>query len=533
MAKLTGSAPPAPPPAFFVLQQSFSSAPLPTLESLRERAAARMAQMDGGGGHPGLKRNNTVTGIGGAARMVTVGFGVSVDEPSAFAEHNDDKPIALDRAEARVNLMRKLSSRRLESPAPSDLLHRAETIPAIPTLAVVGRIGKARPRSGSVGALDWREGFTSAPAVPRVPNETLPPLSIFSPLGMSFDTGTYAPAATQESDGTEERSATSFSMRSSGNWAAERDRQSVLARVNGEGAWEFDESTEERDREDDHDDEEEVIQDQTAVEPSERDRSGELQETPRGEANWDVLTPRQSRGPFPPPMTDLPSPPISPTDDGTPSPPIALRRGSIPQHLLPSSYRYSPAPSSTTGVGVANARRAAAPLFGIGAVEETDQDVRRRGSSASSSVAFLEGRGARNSDGEPRLGGIGGVNGRHGSVSLGASDSALKLSDLMGGDVGTASGRGKGKGKGIEVEDPAWALKEKRLAAKVERKREAGLARSKQGAFPPPEENYQFPSPTIGVSHCFACLKTLVLTRDASTESSRGLGGGSPVGGGQ
>ena len=48
-------------------------------------------------------------------------------------------------------------------------------------------------------------------------------------------------------------------------------------------------------------------------------------------------------------------------------------------------------------------------------------------------------------------------------------------------------------------DDEQWTLKERRLVEKVERKREAGLARSKEGAFPPPEDGYKFPSPTLSV----------------------------------
>lgn len=49
-----------------------------------------------------------------------------------------------------------------------------------------------------------------------------------------------------------------------------------------------------------------------------------------------------------------------------------------------------------------------------------------------------------------------------------------------------------------DIADAELRMQELRLAAKVERKREAAKTRSKAGAFPPPEENYQFPpSPSV------------------------------------
>ncbi|GAA5842203.1 hypothetical protein JCM3766R1_005064 [Sporobolomyces carnicolor] len=171
MAKLTGTAPPTPPPTFFAADE-----PLPTLEDLQRRARAKMDLARGpglrrnnttaaaihplGGGPvpPSLKRNNTVTGIG-----ITGGFssGTSTEivESLQFAqsrqearsplqETDGDQPT--ERSEARMNLMRKLSARRLATPA--------APVGGRDRLGVVGRIGRARPRSGSVGGLDWRLG---------------------------------------------------------------------------------------------------------------------------------------------------------------------------------------------------------------------------------------------------------------------------------------------------------------------------------------------------------------------------------------
>lgn len=116
----------------------------PSLDELRERAelrrAASLGKSPAGGAAVGLRRNNTVDGVG----------------LGAVGRMGKPEERQLDRAEARVNLMRKLSGRRLESPAPSSLLnqqqqHQPVSVPLPHPLAVVGKRGKARPRSGSVG----------------------------------------------------------------------------------------------------------------------------------------------------------------------------------------------------------------------------------------------------------------------------------------------------------------------------------------------------------------------------------------------
>ncbi|GAA6010585.1 hypothetical protein JCM11491_002983 [Sporobolomyces phaffii] len=183
MAKLTGTAPPTPPPTFFAFNE-----PLPTLEDLQRRARAKLelengrARTESGSGlrrtnttaaalhhgqtpsrtsrtgtaAPALKRNNTVTGIGGlgAGNPTEVAESIQLAQarlhlqPRPRQDDGDEPPT--ERSEARVNLMRKLSARRLASPAPSSV--------ANDRLGVVGRIGRARPRSGSLGGLDWRLG---------------------------------------------------------------------------------------------------------------------------------------------------------------------------------------------------------------------------------------------------------------------------------------------------------------------------------------------------------------------------------------
>jgi hypothetical protein len=59
-----------------------------------------------------------------------------------------------------------------------------------------------------------------------------------------------------------------------------------------------------------------------------------------------------------------------------------------------------------------------------------------------------------------------------------------------------------------EDKERDWSLKQLRLTAKVERKREESLAREATdgGAFPPPEVGYQFPSPVLTVSN-LSCLR--------------------------
>ncbi|GAA5907019.1 uncharacterized protein JCM6883_006112 [Sporobolomyces salmoneus] len=210
MAKLTGTAPPTPPPTFFTANE-----PLPTLEDLQRRARAKMDLTRGAGlrrnnttaaalsqaGQPGklatppvLKRNNTVTGIG-----LTGGFGTAasteIAESLELAQSHhflgphraeeDEQP--QERSEARINLMRKLSARRLATPAGS--------VGGKDKLGVVGRIGRARPRSGSVGGIDWRLGHGSGFDSVREEEtrESIPqalpsahPLQLGLPLNMSY-----------------------------------------------------------------------------------------------------------------------------------------------------------------------------------------------------------------------------------------------------------------------------------------------------------------------------------------------------------
>lgn len=339
----------------------------------------------------GLRRSNTVTGVGES-------WGAAANAQEEVLQSPTLEP-GEERAAARVNLMRKLSSRRLESPAPSD------------ALAVGGRIGRARPRSGSLGAIpiDWRRGID----VPVLPN-------------MVGEEEGRAPLSPND------RSETPFSTastRSSGAWERERNRASSRARRVGETAWEFEDRMGR--------DEEEVLS--AAADDSWSEPSFSQQTSPAAEM--------------------LESPPASPLYPTSPERPLLpLRRGSIPTHLYPSSRLAS--------LSSPEPRRPPSASFGIGAVEETD--VRRRGSSASSGMA-----GTR-SDSLATVG-----IGRSGSLGLGLGEGTIGAG---------SSGSGEEDGEA------------QRLAEKVERKVAAGIARSGEGAFPPPEVGYTFPGPSVSSS---------------------------------
>ncbi|KPV74553.1 uncharacterized protein RHOBADRAFT_45042, partial [Rhodotorula graminis WP1] len=170
MARLTGTAPP-PVPATLLGNDE----PLPTLAELQHRARAKLAAASAASAASGssgtaalarsgtllhapppplsampapLRRNNTVTGVGTAllehelvlaASALAPGSAPRPAPPPASADAGDE------RAAARVNLMRKLSARKLAGPT----VPRGAG-PGRPALDVVGVIGRARPRSASV-----------------------------------------------------------------------------------------------------------------------------------------------------------------------------------------------------------------------------------------------------------------------------------------------------------------------------------------------------------------------------------------------
>ncbi|GAA5909370.1 hypothetical protein JCM5296_007018 [Sporobolomyces johnsonii] len=583
MAKLTGSAPPTPPPSFFTPDE-----PLPTLEELQHRARAKIAagaalrrnntvasgMLAGGPALAALRRNNTVTGagVGGMAELLA-SAAAGQEEPSpatAAVADEEDQPLA--RAEARVNLMRKLSARRLEKPAP--------VAGGSDRLGVVGRIGRARPRSGSVGALDWRLGGSTPPPPPPPPAEPLPlpgrapptalPTQLGAPLslaplqipsstssghigiGISFDNAhpeqsrSRSPAALTPAD----RSETPFSQRSSGgSW----DRQSE-----DNNAWEFADALRSNpgDRGEEDRDDVEVIrnsqqqQQQQQQLTTPRAQQLDLERTPRGWEDGDGSFPTTTLADRPLARMvfgveqqgdDTISPRTSPTSNQPPadwpsySSSSRRRRSSVEQQLFPSSAAASRRPSSSTSSGnstpppaapnpsvvlssytsdrEARLRNPLVPSFGIAAVEEYAPDddggpdgLRKRGSSASSSLALLEGRRFRGSDAVLLREGSGAsaasASGsevrwdRMGSGVSSGSDAVEERADEGVGPAGRAEdARGRlGEGEGQEREEDL-ERRERALVDKVEKKREEALARGKEGAgaFPPPAEGYHFP----------------------------------------
>ncbi|KAM0791694.1 hypothetical protein ACM66B_003967 [Microbotryomycetes sp. NB124-2] len=506
MAKLTGTAPPTAAQTFLHPSRSgFSTQEaLPSLDTLRERAQARVkAAEELGLAPPPLRRNHTVTGVGGAARLLPMAgtqppntapspslssasavglgvFGSSFDEPSlgAFQSASRDQTNDIrssgdgqgqERTDARTNLMRKLSARKLSGASPTLSRSRfdtsgdsntgsgpesAQTSPDMRRLQVAGQRGRTRPRSGSVGSLDWRQGGPSAtvpedvPDVPRVPSQHL------------------ASSTSQHSLSTSSPS----------------DRHLVPS-------------------------------------PAQTQRfmpSPSITEaTPRTVQHWDI-TPRPNThstrfAPSPlelSPKTDQRRPR---TGDSTSSP----RRSSHPASSLLLPNHAGVSALATSSLGIKDARKRPAPSFGIRAVEDDVGDVRRRGSSASSSVAFLEAR-RRGSDGDHRNLSYGGARSAGGSFDSsvrlvdyikrsgsGSSSMLLSRGSLSGGEDNSAAGSTSSAHNGSEIEeiasvagqqtDQERSIKEQRLVEKVERKREQGLTRSREGAFPPPEHDYRFP----------------------------------------
>ncbi|GAA5844941.1 hypothetical protein JCM11251_007275 [Rhodosporidiobolus azoricus] len=561
LSKLTGTAPPTPPTTFFTPDE-----PMPSLAELQERARAKLARERGGGtlhrnntvASPagvaatamgvlsGLKRNNTVTGIGGVGGLSSEGQVAEQEEEQQSVAREDH---SLGREQVRANLMRKLSARRLEGPSSS--------AGARDRLGVVGRIGKARPRSGSISALDWRDGADPAsqtpPPVSTVPS--LPPASSYAALApplvyessssstaagrphlgrslpplvtSSHENGRVGIGISMPPSAATDRSETPLSERSSlsgissggpdgsrgGDWAAERDRQSVLARARGEGAWEFEEALHservERDGEKQGQEEREVIRD-SHLETTPRPNSyvADYFATPKEE--WDgsphtlhsaTLAPERGATP----LTISSSDTVAPfSSTSTLAPPVpstsqhATYRTAGNSGSSSSASSAHPSPDVPPSISSSSRRAPFLPSFGIAAVEEP---VRKRGSSASSSIAgqLLDTRRFRGSDamllsvsssgsmGQP-------ITGR-GSVVSTASTSAEEdeieeeeeeLRDGFDEDEERRGGR--------------LGPREQRLVDKVEKKREAAQARAMspdadKEAFPPPSDGYQFPSP--------------------------------------
>ncbi|GAA5848826.1 hypothetical protein JCM8547_006358 [Rhodosporidiobolus lusitaniae] len=521
LAKLTGTAPPTPPPTFFTPDE-----PLPTLAELQERARAKFARERNPLAAVPLQRNNTVAttaGVAASAASVLNGLkrnntvtGVGtggIEVPEQAVGVDEDQRLTGGREQARVNLMRKLSARRLEAPEQKK-----------DRLGVVGRIGRARPRSGSVSALDWQSYLPHPPAPPANPPPASSVAAPFPPVHASA-APLPPPLAIPYSDGigigisipqpfsvATDRSETPISVRSSGSaaegsWAAERDRHSVLARASGEEAWEFEDalrSDRQQGREGIEDDgrgEAEILRDSqvpagmAGEETTPRAGRGDEeafsiphQYTPR--LADDDVSPRGTPGARPNEwQSSLPflAPPVSSSPSTSTLRHDTFRSGTASgSSSSASSAAPSPGPLPDT-----SRRSPFLPSFGIAAVEE--EPFRKRGSSASSSIAgqLLDGRRFRGSDALLASGQLG----RRSIVSTTSmqdeedpEEEEELLHDERAVQIDPA------------VEESTLGPKELRLLDKVEKKREAAVERAKspdadKGAFPPPIEGYQFPSP--------------------------------------
>ena len=509
LSKLTGAASPVAPSSYYInnnpidsdSQTGFSRAPLPTLDALRERAEAKIKNA---GGRPttGLRRNNTVTGVG--ARE----FGTDISSPSSPATENqpetsaaivevvDDVPVVqLDRAEARTNLMRKLSARRLAPKA---------STPTV--LAVVGRQGQSRPRSGSLGEIS-RDWTTGAPPVPQIPHSPFPVLSTASDRpSLSRSTSTATERQRSPPPPLVLSPKSRFVNPTSPSWSGGRDMRGRLQ------AQEFAEASE-----DDVDD--------TTSGYAETPNANA---TPRmfSEFEWKPSSrpatgeqPRYDSDPPSPSSSSVRRPSVGPRKSETSpqsssdSVPLVLRRGSIPQHLFSGRFPSSMSTLSSIEAGDSRAHKTAS--FGIGAVEDTE--FRRRGSSASSILAFAGPMHRPSEAGfafnESRLS-------AQRSFDTSSSSSSVRMPsiDTRRSDSSEQLEYVHRSSPLSDEEEIARKLKEVELAAKVEQKRESGLMRSREGAFPPPEAGYQFPSPPATVSLDFFLCVDLQTHHDVYTD---------------
>lgn len=510
MAKLTGAAPPTAPSSYYIAPgDNFSRAPLPSLGALRERAELRIKNQ---GVRPvGLRRNNTVTGVG-IRGFDTIEVEQERDyEPVVPQMEIEPPPIQLDRAEARSNLMRKLSARR---PAANTTTVAAGTTP----LAVVGRKGKARPRSNSLGELshDWLSN-----RVPPIPSATTfepihnPPMRksslsrSHSPATPELFTPSFLPTRLARnaslSANTTARHipaplvfsqpviAAPLSVGAFGETNfVERD---MRARLQAEELAESDSGTDGG------------YDTSVAGTYNPKDATdgtpklfGEFEWTPSRSTAADVQY--DSEPPSPSTRTSRASSVgLRISDTGSSENiqvPFVLRRGSLPQHLLSGRFPSSMSTLSSIEAGDSRAHKTAS--FGIGAVEDTE--IRRRGSSASSILAFAGGLHRGSEAGfafnESRLASSLSFD----SNSSGAGPSRMSFLNSIDDQSRSDSlelaeeidVRDQSSQRGQEQE----RKRQSDLVAKVEKKRESGLSRWQGGAFPPPEIGYQFPSPPPG-----------------------------------
>ncbi|BGP25590.1 ARF guanyl-nucleotide exchange factor [Rhodotorula toruloides] len=473
MAKLTGTALPPLPlnilfPSFETLAapaQGGGAGVMPTLEELQQRARAKLVAAQQAGASlvrnntvtspstplaPGdpdglaLKRNKTVTGVGGGGEGLLVA--------------------PIDRDKIRVNLMRKLSARRLEGPS------RAR---AAEGLDVVGRIGRARPRSGSWSA-GGSNGGLGGVEPEQVRGGLAPPLAFGEP---------FLGAVAQE----------------------ERHRLDEL-------------------------DTQEVVRDSQLTPLDRTPRlDGPTGQTPERTPQASYLNSWQSQPPSD--EGDLATP--SAQHSSTFQPVSYPTYRSTPSSSTDSTTSASSTDSSALRAAHhASARPAFLPSFGIAAVEgrgmETEEDdetvataaARTRGSSASSSVAAQGGWGRwRGSDATtalPSLGaveasrrpsvlatGIGlGVGGFSSPTSSNSTSAALRKGSTssssrmrMTSSTGSDDSRAPTSRTRPPSSGSATSSRFERVEEEYRAESEAAGVEAKARGFPPPVLGYQFPSP--------------------------------------
>lgn len=501
------------------------------MEALRERVAQRLLVSQGdlnSTAGTGVKRSNTVTG--GETSFQRRKQGAQEVEGEEVLK---DAP-ELDRAEARVNLMKKLSLRRPGAGKPS-------------AVGGSGRAGEdettTRVRSGSVGDVPLRQGLGLEMPLPSFQS----PLPVRQGLGLADSAVTAYPDADHEID-TSSASSELRSPHSSTSTTLESHASGIDTPRFGSGTvtprGQADNTTPR------------LFGDFEWTPPVRRVGTGATAGQAGSALSASVvegISPNEDVAEGAPPVS-----PVSSTFPSRPDPgvPLVLRRGSIPQHLYPSRSTTPDYPRSGGGRAGPGGYKTAS-TFGIGAVEEdADYLIRRRGSSASSilggfstttpmgtTTAGVGGgtfftRGRASDAGFSRMG--------SGSERLNDSQSSLGLdTDLEEsegragtsistfapeadeGDVSSNVEEGYHEHEADEVDkddetpSPGLEIRGAILAAKVERKRESGLARSRDGAFPPPEVGYQFPSLLSPVS----CAR-FPLLRSSSPLTSRNINTG-------
>lgn len=547
-AKLTGSPPPLAPPSYYTSPASINArqpmAPLPTLEELRERAAKRLmaatssdSSSNFGGDNiesrpAGIKRSNTVTGsersytergYGQVMRAGQAGEDSSATQNSSM-EVLMDKPV-LDRAEARVNLMRKLSLRRTpdttsSTPTTPSIETLPPIIPRLASLAVGGREGMMRPRSGSLGNEKMygredtprrRPGFEGSyhrvPIIDRAPLSTPPP-----PHQTSL-----APALSLVRNSSPIRA-----------WNPDDEEIERSENTGDEDGKSYAGSMSTTKLDDDDDDDETTF----AYTP----QALNSENTPRFFNDFEWTKPASPLNQLSPSVNlTVPSPQRSRSHEVEISPPgspvesnsslntsssdvpLILRRGSIPQHVLAGASRFPSSMStmsSLAGLDSQQSRAQKTGSFGNAVVEEdvSSNSILRRGPSTSSSftgVSNVRRRGSEMIDLNASTSSLGlrdsdadeGVRMRSDSIDtvesfMNRPMSMLGSSLAVGGEESRRGSIVSGSGSGSGESYPGESI----LAAKVEMNRVAGAARSRDGAFPPPEADYQFPSPVVVVS---------------------------------